>query len=476
MRASPSPWAPPGGPDDGALGSASAGASLPVNSDDVDGQEPLPSYRARRRPPPVVVSSLLLAVLAVTLVVLNVTVSRGISPYDEATHVDYALQVSQGQLPATGDPLSQEVLGEWACRGSATGSLPLPPCGDGPYEPAAFPAMGSQYNSAHPPLYYAATGFVAQAVSSLTGAGFLDAARLTGIGWLTSGLWVLLAALRRLGASWTLGTAVAALVGLAPSVMHATSTVNNDAAAILAGALALWVTLRVVHGASSWPAFAAAAVFVAALKLVFVIALVPGGLVLLLMLLRSRPARPRLVRVLVAGMLAAGGTIVAWSLLQASRGMPELLNPVLGINTRTADRVPVAATVDNLLDVWPPVARPFLQTGLDQPQVALWVALITLLFASAPLIGVVGQRHLLGRDLSLGAGLGLLCVPVAVQLHTFVRYGEYLPGVAPRYGLCLVPALALALASVIRGRTADRGVALLAGLGTVGVVTGLLVG
>jgi hypothetical protein len=422
------------------------------------------------------VSCLLLAALAAALVALNVTVSRGISPFDEATHADYALRVSQGEVPVAGDLLAQEVLREWACRGSASGTLPLPPCDSGALDPATYPAGGRQYNSGHPPLYYTVTGHAARVLSQATGLGFLDAARLTGVAWLTAGLWVLLAALRRTGASWTLATALAAVVGLAPAVVHASSTVNNDAGAVLAGALALAVGLRVLDGAASWPAFGAVAVVVAALKAIFALALVPIGLVLLLQAVRSPADRQRLLRVLAAGAVGATAVVVAWSVLQAERASGDVDSAVRGVNTRDAERLPVTAALRTLLAAWPPVDRPFLETGLDQPAVVAWSALVILLLGSAPLLGVVAARSVVGRDVSLGAGLAMLSVPVAVELHTYLTTGQYFPGIAPRYGLCLVPSLAIALASVVRNRTTEIGLAVLAGVGAAGVVVGLLAG
>lgn len=469
-----SPWVPPGG--------AHETVPVPRRVAAPDVRRPSPRGPAppavRRGGPalPAVVSAVLLAVLAATVVLLNVTATRGLSVFDEATHADYVVRVSEGELPADGDRLSQEVLGEWSCRGSASATLPLPPCSDGPYDAADFPAGGSQYNAAHPPLYYAVTALAAQAVAALTGDGLLEGARLAGILWLTSGLWVLLAALRRLGASWTLATAVATLVAVAPAVMHASSTVNNDASALLAGALVLWVGLRVLDGSSSWPAFAAVAVVVAALKIVFVVALIPAGLVLLLHLLRTPADRSRLLTALGAGAVAAVGAVLVWGSVQGDAGGVAFDNPVLGINTREADRVPVAATLKNLLAAWPPVGRAFVPTGLDQPQLFLWVALVPIVFASAPLLGLVAARRVAGRDVSIGAALGMVTVPVAVQMHTYVAEGYYFPNIAPRYGLCLVASLALSLAAAVAGRRrGELAVAVLAGLGTVAVVVALAV-
>jgi hypothetical protein len=344
------------------------------------------------------------------------------------------------------------------------------------YDALQFPAKGAQYNSAHPPLYYVVTGLAARAGSAVTGRGFLGVARILGVAWLTTGLWLLLAALRRLCMSWTLATSVTALVALAPGHMHASSTVTNDAAAVLAGALALWVTLRLLQGASSWLAFAAVGSVVVSLKFIFALALVPGGVALLLQLLRVPEDRPRLLRALTAGVTGAATTVAGWTLNHASRGSSMSENPVLGINTREAEGILFGATTANLLAGWPPVSQHFLQTGLEEPQVALWAALVTLLLGSAPLMGLAARRSVIACDLSLGAIIGLLSMPVFVELHTYATYGHYFPAVSPRYGLALVPALALALATTVRGRAMENFAVILVILGAMGVITGVATG
>jgi hypothetical protein len=442
--------------------------------------------RARRRwpkpPRPAVLSALLLAVLSATVVLLNVAVNRGVSPFDEASHADYALRVAQGQLPAAGDTVDREILREWSCRrnaivaGDLSREVLLPPCDDGPLVVTDFPQQGLQYNFPHPPLYYGPTGLGAKALTTLTGGSFFQAARLTGIGWLTAGLWVLLAALRRLGASWTLGTAVGALVALTPTVMHASSTVNNDAAALLAGSLALLVALRAVQGQPSWLAFGAVAAAVASLKVIFVVALVPAGVVILLRLLRAPSERRPLLRVLAAGVAGAVVPVLLWGQLQAGRGDADYANPLLGISSVPSDGYPYDATIAQLLQGWPPVAQPVLQYGLGQPVLILWVLLINLLVTAAPLVAFAASRHATGRDVGIGAALGLVAVPVFVQLHTYTTYGYVFLNLAPRYGLSILPALAVAGGHVVHGRRADRAVAVLAVLGIGAVVVGVLMG
>lgn len=421
---------------------------------------------------PRLVAALLLVVLSTVLVAVNVSVNRGISPFDEATHADYAYRIAHGELPEAGDLLVEEVLHQWACRGAAV-DADLPACG-GPYDEADFPAGASQYNSAHPPLYYAVTGVVARAVSGATAVGFVDAARLLGAVWLSAGLLVLLAALRLLGTPWTTATALCAVAALTPSVMHASSTVNNDAAALLAGALVLWVTLRVVRGEASWPSVAVVTFLVVVTKVIFAAALVPAVFVLLLRAVRRPHERARILLALSACTVSAVATVLAWSALQGLRGDPQWINPVLGINTRLADEPPVGAIVETLLHAWPPVAQPFLESGLSSPPMALWVSATTLLFASAALVGAAGHRSATGRDVSIGAALGLLFVPVAIQLHTFATTGYYFPDVAPRYALVLVPALVLALAAGSRGRVVSGLLAAAACVGTGIVLTDLL--
>lgn len=460
-------WTPPGDPP------ASTSARLELAPADP------PAAQGRRHWPPTrpaVISAVLVAALSAIVVLFNVTVNRAISPFDEASHADYALRLTQGQLPAAGDTIDEEILSEWACRGGVAREVPLPPCSDGPLDVTGFPQQGLQYNFSHPPLYYGLTALGADAITSLTGERFLQAARITGIGWLTAGLWVLLAALRRLGASWTLGTAVCALVALTPSVMHASSTVNNDAAAVLAGSLALWVALRAVQGQPSWLAFGAAAAAIISVKVIFAAALVPAGVVILLRLLRAPAERRSLLQVLCAGVVGAVVPVLLWGQFQAGRGDRDYVSPFLGLSTAPSDGYPFGATIAQLLEVWPPVAQPVLQFGLGQPVLVLWALLINLLVTAAPLVAFAASRHVTGREVGIGAALGLLAVPVFVQLHVYTMDGHFFLGVRPRYGLSVLPALAAAAASVVYGRRADRVVAVLAVLGIGAVVTGTLQG
>ena len=62
--------------------------------------------------------SLLLVLLAFTITTLGVTRAISLSPFDEASHIDYAWAVSHFNLPFAGSTMAPEVLQEWSCPGA----------------------------------------------------------------------------------------------------------------------------------------------------------------------------------------------------------------------------------------------------------------------------------------------------------------------------------------------------------------------
>src|SRR5450631_3480912 len=186
-----------------------------------------------------------LFLIASALVATAVKRAPDMSSYDEWTHADYAYAVSQGHIPARGSLLAPEIVREWSCHGGPGAYIP-PPCGSG--APASsYPMRGENYNFGHPPLYYAITGALTRGIDAVVpGEHFITIARSIGLLWLYAAMLVLYAAIRRFGVERRLAFLGAAGLALWPVVIHASSTVNNDAAAPLAGSLSLWVLARIL--------------------------------------------------------------------------------------------------------------------------------------------------------------------------------------------------------------------------------------
>src|SRR5262249_12652321 len=185
-----------------------------------------------------------LAAFAVTLVMIAVVRGPQLSIVDEPAHADYAYQVAHGHIPAKGSLIAQEIRSEWACHGLGNDRSQLPGCGTGS---GAF-AVGSQdYTFGDPPVYYAITGVLARGLDAVTsGHGqFITLGRSVGAGWLFSAMFVLYLALRKFRVAWPYAAAAAVLLPLCPGVLASTSTINNDGAAAVSGAAALFVLARI---------------------------------------------------------------------------------------------------------------------------------------------------------------------------------------------------------------------------------------
>jgi len=197
----------------------------------------------RRAAPVLYVFAIAMAMTAAHVAQYNV-----LSPIDELRHVDYAMRITEGELPKLGDLLHQESIRTEACRGA---DLPQrdPPCDSRHLDPKDFRDKGYQTATAHPPTYYVAVGFAARAFEGLgLFHDFVDPARLLGGVLLGLGLMFSYFAGLRLGMRKGVLLAVLTLIPTASAVMHSSSTVNPDSASILAGGLVLLAAVRWEQG------------------------------------------------------------------------------------------------------------------------------------------------------------------------------------------------------------------------------------
>jgi hypothetical protein len=201
-------------------------------------------------------------------------------------------------------------------------------------------------------------------------------------------------------------------------------------------------------------------------------ALAPAA-VLLLFAARDRRLRGRCVSSVVAMVVGSGLVTGGWMVLQGHRGDPSWVNPLLGQNTRLAHGFPVHTTLVNLFAEWPPTTNPFLQRGLSEAQMSLWITGTNLLLASG-IVAVLLRGRGPALWLSLGTAVGLLSIPVFVQLFSY--YGSdhyYFPRVSSRYAICLLPGLVLGLAVTLRGTRARWVAGSLVGVGALVLATSL---
>ena len=154
---------------------------------------------------------------------------------DEAAHYAYVLALRSGHLPAFGDTLTVQDRKMADCL--SAGVPPPAKCGKTPPSARHYAADGYDYEAQQPPLGY--LPYVATADPGATPVDAIAAARTGGMIWvaISGGLLLALACLEELSL-----LALAALLAtclLNPIFTLAAATVNNDAAGVAAGAVAL---------------------------------------------------------------------------------------------------------------------------------------------------------------------------------------------------------------------------------------------
>lgn len=384
-----------------------------------------------------------LAVAAAIVIPVIFGGGQAMSRIDEPTHADFAYQVAHGHIPAKGDVIAPEIRSIWACMGQER--YELPDCGAQPW-PWQYPFRADQYNFSHPPLYYVAVGVPARAVDAVTPLNFVEAGRLSGIIWLAAGMLMLYVALRR----WRVDPAVAMVAPLLlvsfPRVLHASTTINPDAAAPLAGALALWLAAKIFleddHG------WLLPVVFTGLVGLTKFITCIP--FVALAILAIARAIRDHGVTGLrrahwVLPLAVAASIIVpylAWELFQAPRGNMLWENPLVGLNTRDVLGLPGSEWIETLFIGFNLASDYYVQPPLDIALLIAWTRLLNVLVIGAMMAVVVAfVKEPARRSLGWLLGTGAVMYPLAVQIQAYMNTSvpQYFPNPTGRYGLALVP-------------------------------------
>jgi len=405
----------------------------------------------------------LLALMAAVLSAIAVLNGPAMSGLDEQTHLDYAYRISQGTIPHEGSKLSHEVMREWSCRGQAGIEGALPSCQEatsGRVDAADYPARGENYNSWHPPLYYAITAVLAKALESLPlGLTFTTAARLTGALWLAAAVVAMFAVLRSWRLPGWLAAAGATTLLTVPSLVHASSTVSNDAPAALLGVAALWILTRAFRDQRvGWVLPTVLAVLAAATKLMSTVAILTAvGVVALSAVpaLRERRTGDALRRIAVAvgPVVGIAAVALAWSAFQGGRAEPGWTSPISGVNTALVVGAPFDEWAPTLLSSFGLVDDYYLQPALASIAVGAVVAGLHVLLTAAPFTSIaLFDRDRPERVLGWAALIGVIAVPLLVQGQELVRGGGYFPVVSSRYAITLIPVTVACLALVAGDR------------------------
>jgi hypothetical protein len=395
-----------------------------------------------------------LLALSCAVVIPTALRSKGMSVFDETTHVDYAWQISHGHIIEKGDVTSREIVVEEFCRGSARlapAQNPTPLCGH-PNAPArAF----LNYNYGHPPLYYLITGVIARSFNHFTAGHFITYARLVGIGWLFAGMLVLYFALRRFCVGWPIALASSGLVALTPMVWYFTSTVTNDAAAVLCGAAALFTLARIsVDGKLGWKipgllAFLAAGTKV--LNALMFLVLAAGLVVWAFQLRRENRAKARQLLYIVIAIVAAFVLMyVGWQAFQHFRGDPNYKNPAAGASTAPVKGLPFNELLSTSFSRLSELSSYYLPPLLDNQLISVWLRLWGPLSLACSGVLLAANPRWSGRfNVAWLALAGVLAFPLIVELQSYGTDGRFFPAVTPRYGITAIPALIAAIAIAV---------------------------
>lgn len=395
------------------------------------------------------------AMFTAALVVPAALRARQFSLYDEPSHADYAYRVSLLQLPAPGSPLTPTVLEEWSCRGSPL--VDVPSCSDAPRPASEYPLRGENYNHGHPPLYYLVVGPTARAIDALVpGGNFFAVARLLGLLWLLGGMAVLYLALSRFGVEPFYATAAVAVMPLTPGVLHASSTVTNDATAVLCGAVALLVAGRIlVDGQRGWLVPAAATGLVTALKVIGALPMLGIACIVAGMGVaqwrRDRPGARRLLAIGAAIVVTFVLVFEGWTTFQGLRGVDDWVSPIAALPERMISGSPVDELLSTSFTGLQMISSYWLPSEIAGGSIRLWSRLLALLVSAAPLVAMLAFAPRRPRWLIGAATLGgLLAFPLVAELQVYVQNDQYLPTVVGRYGLSFVP-WALACLAMVAG-------------------------
>jgi hypothetical protein len=414
------------------------------------------------------------AVLAICFVLPAVLLLRFIahnptlSPIDEAAHLDYVIRASHGEIPRTGEPMTQQTARIIACTGVRLEGLVVPKCRPGRYDVRDFPAKGYSYEAQQPPVYYGVTAVLRAPVASIFGVDdYLKATRITGYFWWSLGLFALWAATRVLRIDPWASVVVLLFVACAPDVLAYSSMVSNDAPSLLFGSL----SLLSVAAALRRPSVAAACGLVALglvagfTKTSEVFPAVALALYAFWMLLRERGTARAALRpwLLTGGALLGGAALatLAWLAIRSSIGLVAPRTLPISVENPLRGGFRIGPFVEDTVSFFGLATdSPWTRWAVDSTQKPFIQILRTLLLVAA-FLGLFVRPRAWFHRLGLSTLVAIVVCGLGLAIAFYVTLGQD-PSAQSRYGLALVPLLAAALAAAV-GAVHDRRVTVLLG-------------
>jgi len=258
---------------------------------------------------------------------------------------------------------------------------------------------------------------------------------------------------------WRVPWVFALLGGLAlpliPTVLHASSTVTNDAPSALFGVAAVFVLGRVlIYEKTGWVLPTVIALLAAATKILNAVGLlVVAGLLVLLALIHWRKRGFRVVwpwlRIGLGMIIAVGVVYVVWDRISSHRTVPGWINPIANVNQTSISGLPFGEWLPSLVSGFRLGSNYYLDPLVNSNYVTAWGVVATLLMGSACFVGLALFRRGTPRWLlSMTLFLGCLAYPLVVQIQVGLGNHAYFPVVTTRYGLSLIP-IAIAVLAII---------------------------
>lgn len=383
-----------------------------------------------------------------------------LSIYDEATHLDNAWRLAHFDIPQVGEKISPTILSEWTCRGFYDPEVKFPECTPPEtVEDKSFPFSLSNYNTKHPPLYYAITGVIARVAVAVTPIdSFVTASRIA------NSFWVALTLI----AAWNIGrlldmrrwqqiTLSMAAIAL-PVPFSGWLYVSNDVGSYATSWIIAAVTLQAAQrGISSSIKPLVIAAVAACLTKGFTFGAVMSSAIVLLTtaVSKDRIERQELHSQLktVALMVGSGiASVIGW--LAFNRIWTSEIPFKSPIVRKPLEGIPWGKISSQIIRFEFPIGElpNYLSTGFAavDHSLSLWLLGLGWLLTAAPLVAMLSTSDSLSRGFGASAFLGFPLVALMITSFNLLDGTPSYIRVIDRYHIAVMPFSLVALALVSR--------------------------
>ena len=415
--------------------------------------------------------ALILILASFVYVGVNVPSHRELSPFDEYVYLDYLDKVPTQLFVHQFEKVGEFARNEISCRGVLGFGSFGQGCDRGSHQSdIAYPYSGNTGADIYSPAYFGITWALAQPLTWL-GFDLLDAGRLVGAVWLSTGLLLLYGAMREVGVGRRLAVGLNLIVMISPAIYYADTYLATDAPSLAAGAALLYAGIRIARGklAAGWLIPLAAFAVLLKVQNLAAVLLVSLALVVLAIWSAYRPSSTETgphrfpLRDIVLAASAVVAAVVAqimWLVIRSHAALPPVASPGADTNPQALTQ---QALISEAFKYLFKVGSSDLNSGVTGTVAANVLAALSV---GGVIAMIVDRRSHSRRVVTFAAAtltVGLLVGP-ALAISTLVLTGSYFP-LPIRYGIVLMPAFVMC-AAVFLSRSRK--------LGTIVLVAGLL--